>query len=139
MTRPAMTLATFSKSLVLAWAVAALTVPGCSSAGSKTVTLTTSNFEEKVFNNKGPVLVDFWADRCPPCRTMDPVIRELASELEGKVLVGKVNIEEHPEIAAKYGIGAIPTFLVFKDGDLKRRLQGVQDKQYLRDILGAMQ
>jgi thioredoxin 1 len=122
------------------WALVglALVLPGCSPA-NKTVALSPSNFEDVVLASKGPVLVDFWDDGCPPCRAMDPIIRSLAVEFEGKAVVGKLHIGDHPDIARKYGIQAVPTFVVFKDGEVKKRIEGAAPKQYLRDLLGALQ
>jgi thioredoxin 1 len=116
----------------------ALVLPGCSPA-NKTVALSPSNFVDVVLASKGPVLVDFWDDGCPPCRAMDPIIRSLAVEFEGKAVVGKLHIGDHPDIARKYGIQAVPTFVVFKDGEVKKRIEGAAPKQYLRDLLGALQ
>ena len=120
-------------------ALAALLLPGCSSKSSKAVTLTPGNFDAKVLQSKQPVLVDFWAEWCGPCRMMDPVIKELAAEFEGKAVVGKVNVEDYPEIASKFRIEGYPTFLVFKDGELKRWIMGAQSKQFLSNVLGTMQ
>ena len=128
-----------AKLLVLATVAAALFLPGCDSGPSKAVGLTSGNFEEKVLKSKKPVLVDFWAEWCGPCKTMDPVIKSLAAEFEGKVVFGKLNVDDYPEIQQKYGINGIPTFLVFKDGELKHRVMGVVSKQTLSDVLLAMQ
>src|SRR2546421_12444609 len=106
MIRPAQT---FARILLLAMMASALVAPGCTRS-SKAVTLTASNFEENVLNSKKPVLVDFWADWCGPCKMMDPVIRELAAEFEGKAVVGKINADDYPEILNKYGIQGLPTF-----------------------------
>jgi thioredoxin 1 len=123
------------------WALGglALVLPGCSPASNKTVALSASNFEDVVLAKKGLVLVDFWDDGCPPCRAMDPVIRSLAVDFEGKAVVGKLHIGDHPEIARKYGIQVVPTFVVFKGGEVVRRIEGAAPKQYLRDLLGALQ
>ncbi len=123
----------------LAGATLAATLPGCSSGVSKAVTLTTANFEDKVLKSKQIVLVDFWAEWCGPCKAMDPVIKELAAEYEGRAVVGKVNIDDYPGVAAKYEIVSIPTLLVFKDGVLKRKIVGMQSHEYLRSQLVAMQ
>ena len=120
---------------LLALAASAPLVPGCSPARSKAVILTAGNFEEKVLKSKGAVLIDFWAEWCGPCKYMDPVIKELAIDFEGKAVIGKLNIDDYPEIADKYGIRAIPTVLVFKNGELKEQLQGVQQKRVLTNLL----
>ena len=80
--------------------------------------ITTANFEETVINSDKPVLVDFWAEWCGPCRMVGPIVDELQADYEGKAVVGKVNVDDEQEIAAKYGIRNIPTILFFKDGDI---------------------
>jgi thioredoxin 1 len=119
-------------------ATSVILLAGCSESG-KTVTLTAGNFEEKVLKSKQPVLVDFWAEWCGPCKMMDPVIKELAAEYEGKVVVAKVNADDYPEILQKYGIEGLPTFLVFRNGELRHRIVGGTRKQHLSDLLGALQ
>ena len=81
-----------------------------------TVKLTDSTFSQEVELNKGVVLVDFWAPWCGPCRMVGPIIDEVAQEYAGKAKVGKLNVDENPEVAMKYGIMSIPTMLIFKDG-----------------------
>ncbi len=95
------------------------------------------NFESEVLKSDVPVLVDFWATWCPPCRALSPVIDELASELDGAAKVGKVNIDDEKDIAVKYGINAIPTVLIFKDGEIVQTLVGAKDKQSYVDALGV--
>src|SRR5437870_4469393 len=95
--------------------VALLFLPGCSGE-NKTVTLTTNNFEETVLKSTKPVLVDFWFATCPPCREMEPIIRELAADVEGKAVVAKLNKDDYPEIADRFDVDVYPTFLIFKDG-----------------------
>lgn len=99
--------------------------------------LSASSFDEEVLKSQVPVLVDFWAEWCQPCRMMDPVIQDLALEFRGSAKVGKVNIDEHPELAAKYGIESIPRFLVFKDGKVFKAATGVTTKRSLADLLNA--
>lgn len=105
------------------------------------VTLTDQNFEEEVINSDKPVLVDFWAAWCGPCRMLAPVIDEVAEELGDDVKVGKLNVDENPEMAAKYKIMSIPSVKLFKDGEVVEDLVGLRPKdayiqaakQYLED------
>jgi thioredoxin 1 len=139
MNRTARSIVRFGKTVFLAGVLTTLVMPGCSSEAGKAVTLTTRNFEEIVLSSKQPVLVDFWADWCGPCRSMDPVIKDLASEFEGRAVVAKLNVDDYKEIAERYGIDVLPTYLVFKAGEPRHRVMGVKPKQYMRDLLGAMQ
>lgn len=93
------------------------------------ITLTKENFEEEVLKSDKPVLVDFWAVWCGPCQMLGPTIEELAEEYEGKVKVGKVNVDEQPELARQYGIMSIPTLIYFKDGQVAEQTMGVQPKE----------
>ena len=102
---------------------------------SKPREFTDANFESEVLGSNQPVLVDFWAEWCGPCRLLTPTIEELASELGESAKVGKLNVDENPETAAKYRISSIPSVLVFKDGELVETLVGVQTKQSYRDAL----
>ncbi|MBQ9944178.1 MAG: thioredoxin [Clostridia bacterium] len=99
------------------------------------LTFTKNNFEELVLNADKPVLVDFWAPWCMPCRMLAPTIEEIAEEAEGKAYVGKVNVDEEAELAIKYGVRSIPTLLFFEKGQLVNRMVGVQDKE---DIVTAL-
>lgn len=94
--------------------------------------LTDDNFDAEVLKSSVPVLVDFWAPWCGPCRMMAPTIESLAKELDGKVKVGKVNIDEHNVYAGKFNIMSIPTFLIFKDGSVVEQLVGVIDKDEMK-------
>ena len=100
------------------------------------IVLNSSNFEEEVLGSKTPVLVDFWAAWCVPCRMLSPVISEIAAQAEGKYKVGKVNVEEEPELAAAYRISSIPTLLVFRDGKAAASSVGVQSRDDIEDMLG---
>lgn len=103
-------------------------------ASEKVIVLNRNNFEEEVLQSQKPVLVDFWASWCGPCRMLAPVIDEIAEENEG-VKVCKVNVDEQEELAAQFGIMSIPTLLVFKNGELVNQTVGVQGKQALLDLL----
>ena len=90
--------------------------------------ITTENFEEMVLNSDKPVLVDFWAEWCGPCRMVGPIMDELSNEYDGKAIVGKVDIDSQQQYAAKFGVRNIPTVLVFKDGEIVDRKVGVSSK-----------
>ena len=89
---------------------------------------TDSNFEAEVLKSDKPVLVDFWAEWCGPCRMVGPIVDEIANEYDGKVSVGKMNVDENPDIPSKYGIRSIPTLLVFKNGELVEKIIGAVPK-----------
>jgi thioredoxin 1 len=101
-------------------------------ASPKIVTLTDANFAQEVKQSTLPVLVDFWAEWCGPCKMIAPVLDELADEYDGKVKIGKVNIDEHQGIAAEYGIRAIPTLLLFKQGQVAEQIVGLRSKRDLK-------
>lgn len=100
------------------------------------LTLNNQNFEEEVLKADKPVLVDFWAPWCGPCRMVSPVVDEIAGEHAGRIKVGKVNVDEEPELAAKYGVMSIPTLIVVKDGRIVSTSVGARPKQ---DILGMLE
>jgi len=87
-----------------------------------------SNFDEEVLNSDTPLLVDFWAEWCGPCRMIGPIVEELSTEYQGKVKIGKMNVDNNPNIPMKYGIRSIPTLLVFKGGELVDKIVGAVPK-----------
>lgn len=93
---------------------------------------TDSNFETEVLQADQPVLVDFWAEWCQPCRMLAPVIDELAGEYDGKAKVGKLDTDSNREVAMKYGISAIPTVILFKDGEVARKFVGLTPKDQFK-------
>ena len=99
--------------------------------------ITDATFEEVVLNSDKPVVVDFWAAWCGPCRVVGPIIDELATEYEGKVVVGKVDVDNHQQFAAKYGVRNIPTVLVFKGGEILNRQVGVAPKNVYAEAIDA--
>lgn len=104
----------------------------------KTQTLNQQIFDATLANTSVPVLVDFWADGCGPCRMLAPALDELAVEQAGKAVIAKVNIGESPELAARFGITAVPTLIVFKNGQPVRTLRGVQSRTILTATLAAV-
>lgn len=99
--------------------------------------LTSETFRQEVLEVEQPVLVDFWAAWCGPCRRMLPALEELASESEGRFKVVKVDVGDEPELAARYGVQALPTLVVFRDGEVAQTLVGYKDKAVLLAALGV--
>jgi thioredoxin len=93
------------------------------------VTLTQDNFAQQVLQSPAPVLVDFWAEWCGPCKMISPLLDELADEYDGKVKIGKVNVDEQQSLAAEYGVRAIPTLLVFNKGQVAEQMVGARSKR----------
>lgn len=100
------------------------------------IILTEATFENEVIKSDVPVLVDFWATWCGPCRMLAPIIEEIANEYEGKAKVCKVNVDEQPALAAKYGIMSIPTLILFKNGEVAEKTVGLKTKDQIKEILG---
>ncbi len=98
--------------------------------------LTKDNFKTEVLESQIPVLVDFWAPWCGPCRMLGPVISEIAEAYDGKVKVGKVNVDDEEELAMQYGIESIPTVLLFKGGEVASQSLGFKPKAFFEDLLG---
>jgi len=99
---------------------------------------TTSNFKEEVLNSKHPVLVDFWAEWCGPCRMITPIIEELHEDFKDKAVIGKVNVDSESEISSEYGITSIPTLLFFKDGQIVDKHIGSASKSQLEEKLNSL-
>lgn len=100
--------------------------------------LNDKNFEGEVLKSKGVFLVDFWAPWCGPCRMLGPIVEELAKDFDGKAKIGKVNVDESPETAGKYGVMSIPTVMIFKEGNPVETFVGVQPKEVLADKLNSL-
>ena len=101
------------------------------------VAVTDADFEEKVVKSKTPVLVDFWAEWCAPCRMIAPMVEELAGEYEGKLNVVKVDVDASPNVSVKYGIRSIPTLLIFKNGKIAEQVIGAVPKSVLKKRLDS--
>ena len=102
------------------------------------VQLTDSAFEKDVLKSTKPVLVDFWAPWCGPCRMLGPIVEELSKEFEGKLVVGKLNTDDNPQTASKYNISAIPTMLFFKGGQVVDQMVGVHSKKDIKTKIESL-
>ena len=103
-----------------------------------TVELTTENFDQQVMASDKPVLVDFWASWCGPCRMVGPVLEQMATEQGDRAVIGKLNVDQHPEIAARFGIRNIPTLLFFKDGEIVDKQVGAAPPERLREKMNPL-
>lgn len=100
---------------------------------NKTISVTEADFTEQVLQSDTPVVVDFWAEWCGPCKQIAPALEELASELDGKVKIAKVNVDEHPKPAGDYGVRALPTLMLFKNGEVVSTRPGAANKSRLAE------
>lgn len=97
--------------------------------------ITSENFEQEVLKAAQPVIIDFWASWCGPCKMFSPIVDEFAEENEGKVKVGKVNIDDEPDLASRFGVMSIPTAILFKNGQAVQSMVGVQPKAKLEEMV----
>ena len=100
--------------------------------------ITDQNFAELVQNSEKPVMIDFWAEWCGPCRMVGPIVDEIANDYEGKAVVGKVNVDENPEISSRFGIRNIPTIIFLKGGEIKDKSVGIVPKNVLTEKMDAL-
>jgi len=103
-----------------------------------TVKLTTENFDQQVMDSDKPVLVDFWASWCGPCKMVGPVLEQMAAEQGDRAVIGKLNVDQHPEIATRFGIRNIPTLLFFKDGEIVDKQVGAAPLERLQDKMNPL-
>jgi thioredoxin 1 len=104
-------------------------------ASDKVHTLTDNNFDQSVIKADKPVLVDFWAEWCGPCRRLAPTVEELATDFDGRVVVGKLNVDDNPATAGRFSIRGIPTLLLFKGGQIVEQVVGLADKDSLKRLI----
>lgn len=104
-------------------------------ASENVMIVTNENFDEMVLKSNIPVLVDFWASWCGPCRAVAPVMEELAEEYKGKIIIGKINVDEQNELAQKYRIMSIPTIMLFKDGQVAEKMVGSKPKSEFKSVI----
>jgi thioredoxin len=103
--------------------------------GANTFEVTESNFQDEVLNSKEPVLVDFWAEWCGPCKMISPLVEQLATEYAGKIRVGKLDADANPDVLMRYNVMGIPTLILFKNGQAVERVTGYQPKDRIKNKL----
>lgn len=101
------------------------------------INLTNENFEKEVINSKKTILVDFWASWCGPCQMIAPIVEEISNEMSGKIEIGKLNVDEQPEIAIKYDVMSIPTLILFKEGEMVDTIIGYHTKKEILEFINA--
>ncbi len=104
-------------------------------AGDNVLTVTTGNFQSEVLDSDVPVLLDFWAVWCGPCRAVAPIVNQLADDYDGKARIGKVDIDKEGELARRFGIASIPTLMVFKGGEVVEQVLGARPKPFIAGLL----
>ncbi|MCD6255369.1 MAG: thioredoxin [Deltaproteobacteria bacterium] len=104
-------------------------------ASKNLIEFTDGNFDEEVLNSNLPVLIDLWASWCAPCHMISPIVEELADEYAGKIKVGKLNVDQNPNVPGRYNVRAIPTLLFFKDGKLYDQIVGVVPKSTIEEVI----
>ena len=102
---------------------------------TNTITVTDDNFEHEVIQSNIPILVDFWAEWCGPCKVIGPTIDSLADDYQGKIKVAKLNVDDNPQAAGRFGVRSIPTLIFFKDGDAKESVIGVKPRGQLAELI----
>ena len=102
---------------------------------TSTITVNDENFDDEVLRSDIPVLVDFWAEWCGPCKVVGPTVKALASDYQGQVKVAKLNVDDNPEAAGRFGVRSIPTLIVFKDGEARQAAVGVKPKGQLAELI----
>jgi thioredoxin 1 len=101
------------------------------------INLTNENFEKEVINSKKTILVDFWASWCGPCQMIAPIVEEISNDMSGKIEIGKLNVDEQPEIAIKYDVMSIPTLILFKEGKIVDTIIGYHTKKEILEFINA--
>ena len=99
---------------------------------------TDANFKNEVLSSKTPVLVDFWAEWCGPCRMLAPIVEKIAQDYSGKIKVGKLNVDDNPEVPQQYGIQGIPTMILFKNGQLAKQMVGFQPEEKIKSAIDSI-